>query len=77
MRTNLFRGVLAFVVAVGLAAPVAAQSTGMVKGKVVDAKNEPVEGAKITIEFAEGVNRKNETKTNKKGEFIQIGRSGS
>lgn len=73
MRTNLFRGVLALVVAVGLAAPAAAQSTGMVKGKVVDAKNEPVEGAKITIEFAEGVNRKNETKTNKKGEFIQIG----
>jgi Tfp pilus assembly protein PilF len=73
MRTNLFRGVLALVVAIGLAAPAAAQSTGMVKGKVVDAKNEPVEGAKIVIEFAEGVNRKNETKTNKKGEFIQIG----
>jgi tetratricopeptide (TPR) repeat protein len=73
MRTNLFRGVLALVVAVAIAAPAAAQSTGMVKGKVVDAKNEPVEGAKVVIEFAEGVNRKNETKTNKKGEFIQIG----
>jgi tetratricopeptide (TPR) repeat protein len=73
MRTHLFRGMLALVVALGLAAPAAAQSTGMVKGKVVDGKNEPVEGAKVTIEFAEGVNRKNETKTNKKGEFIQIG----
>ena len=73
MRTHLFRSLLALFVAVGLAAPVAAQSTGMVKGKVVDAKGEPIEGAKILIEFTEGVTRKNETKTNKKGEFIQIG----
>src|SRR5687767_7311576 len=73
MRTHLIRGVLALVVALGLAAPTAAQSTGMVKGKVVDVKNQPVVDAKILIEFAEGVNRKNETKTNKKGEFIQIG----
>jgi len=73
MRMHLIRGVLALVVAIGLAAPAAAQSTGMVKGKVVDAKGQPVEGAKVLIEFAEGVNRKNETKTNKKGEFIQIG----
>src|SRR5918999_2615565 len=73
MRIHLFRSLLALVVTVGMAAPVAAQSTGMVKGKVVDAKGEPVEGAKVLIEFAEGVNRKNETKTNKKGEFIQIG----
>src|SRR3712207_6744009 len=73
MRTHLFRSLLALVVACGIALPAAAQSTGMVKGKVVDAKGEPVEGAKIVIEFAEGVTRKNETKTNKKGEFIQIG----
>jgi tetratricopeptide (TPR) repeat protein len=73
MRTHVIRGVFALVVALGLAAPAMAQSTGMVKGKVVDAKGEPVEGAKILIEFAEGVNRKNETKTNKKGEYIQIG----
>jgi Flp pilus assembly protein TadD len=73
MRTHLFRSLLALVVAVAVAVPVAAQSTGMVKGKVVDAKGEPVEGAKVVIEFTEGVNRKNETKTNKKGEFIQIG----
>ena len=73
MRMHLIRGVLALVVALGLATPAAAQSTGMVKGKVVDAKGEAVEGAKVVIEFAEGMNRKNETKTNKKGEFIQIG----
>lgn len=73
MRTHLIRGVLAIIVALGLAVPAAAQSTGMVKGKVVDAKGEPVEGARILIEFAEGVTRKNETKSNKRGEFIQIG----
>jgi tetratricopeptide (TPR) repeat protein len=73
MRTHLIRGVLALVLAVGLGAPAMAQSTGMVKGKVVDAKGQPVEGAAVLIEFTEGVNRKNETKTNKKGEFIQIG----
>jgi tetratricopeptide (TPR) repeat protein len=73
MRTHVIRGVFALVVALGLSAPATAQSTGMVKGKVVDAKGEAVEGAKVLIEFAEGVNRKNETKTNKKGEYIQIG----
>ncbi len=56
-----------------LALPVAAQSTGMVKGKVVGPDGKPVEGAQVTIEFQEGVNRKNTTKTNKNGEFIQIG----
>lgn len=73
MRTHLFRGALAVVLALGLAAPVAAQSTGMVKGRVVDAEGKPVADAKILIEFAEGITRRNETKTNRNGEFIQIG----
>jgi tetratricopeptide (TPR) repeat protein len=73
MRTHLIRGVLALVVALGMAMPIAAQSTGMVKGKVVDAAGKPVEGAKVLIEFAEGVTRKHETTTKKNGEFIQIG----
>ena len=59
--------------ALALAVPAAAQSTGMVKGTVKDEKGQPVDGARISIEFAEGVNRKQETKTNKKGEFVQIG----
>src|SRR5262249_18950588 len=42
-------------------------------GKVTDANKQPVEGAKVAIEFAEGVTRKFEVKTNKKGEYIQIG----
>jgi tetratricopeptide (TPR) repeat protein len=59
--------------ALTIALPALAQSTGMVKGTVKDDKGQAVEGAKISIEFAEGMNRKQETKTNKKGEFVQIG----
>jgi tetratricopeptide (TPR) repeat protein len=54
------------------AAPTYAQ-TGMVKGKVLDGAQKPIEKAKVLIEFKDGVNRKYEIKTNKKGEFIQIG----
>jgi tetratricopeptide (TPR) repeat protein len=70
-RHRVMAGVIAAVI--GLAVPAFAQSTGMVKGKVTDAKNQPVDGAKVVIEFKEGVTRKFEVKTNKKGEFIQIG----
>jgi tetratricopeptide (TPR) repeat protein len=70
-RHRLMAGVIAAVI--GLAVPAFAQSTGMVKGKVTDAKNQPVDGAKVVIEFKEGVTRKFEVKTNKKGEYIQIG----
>jgi tetratricopeptide (TPR) repeat protein len=59
--------------ALSIALPAAAQSTGMVKGIVKDAQGQPVEGAKVSIEMAEGVNRRFETKSNKKGEFVQIG----
>jgi Tfp pilus assembly protein PilF len=55
-----------------VATPVMAQ-TGQVKGKVVDDKNQPVEGAAITIEMIEGMTRKYETKTNRRGEFVQVG----
>jgi TolA-binding protein len=70
-RHRLMAGMIAAVI--GLAVPAFAQSTGMVKGKVTDAKNQPVDGAKVVIEFKEGVTRKFEVKTNKKGEYIQIG----
>jgi tetratricopeptide (TPR) repeat protein len=56
-----------------LALPAAAQSTGMVKGVVKDAQGQPVEGAKVSIDMTEGVSRHFETKSNKKGEFVQIG----
>ena len=75
-RTNFARRLvagLAIVAASALSVPAFAQSTGLVKGKVVDSANQPVDGASVVIEFADGMNRKYEVKTNKKGEFIQIG----
>src|SRR5438132_186709 len=60
-------------VALTIALPVAAQSTGMVKGTVKDEKGQPVEGAKVTIDLVGNVTRHFETKTGKKGDFIQIG----
>jgi tetratricopeptide (TPR) repeat protein len=68
MRTHLYRGVLALVVALVFSAPAFAQ--GIVKGKVVDEKNQPVADAKVTIA---GPARNAETKTNNKGEFVQVG----
>jgi tetratricopeptide (TPR) repeat protein len=47
--------------------------TGTARGKVVDEKNQPVPETAITLEFQGGVTRKLETKTNKKGEFTQVG----
>lgn len=54
------------------AAPASAQ-TGAARGKVVDEQGQPVEGAKVELDYKGGVNRKYETKTNKKGEFTQVG----
>ena len=54
-----------------LAAPVSAQ-TGQLKGKVVDGQNKPIDGAKVTM-LAVETNRKFETKTNRNGEWMQIG----
>lgn len=63
----------AFTASLVAAAPTFAQSTGMIKGVVADDKGQPVDGAKVTIEMNGGTGRKFETKTNKKGEYIQIG----
>jgi Tfp pilus assembly protein PilF len=56
-----------------VATPAAAQ-TGQVRGKVTDAENKPVEGAKVTIQLIDN-NSKFEVKTKKNGEFMQIGLS--
>jgi tetratricopeptide (TPR) repeat protein len=64
--------VLFVLAAVALAVPAFAQN-GMVKGTVRDDKGQPVEGAKISIAQNGGTGRKFETKSDKKGEFIQIG----
>jgi len=55
-----------------LAAPAQAQ-TGTARGKVLDAQGQPLVDAKVLIEFQGGITRKFETKTNKKGEFLQVG----
>jgi tetratricopeptide (TPR) repeat protein len=56
----------------GIAAPSYAQ-TGQVKGKVVDANGKPIEGAVVTIEGSDSGGRKFTVKTNKSGDYIQIG----
>jgi tetratricopeptide (TPR) repeat protein len=55
-----------------LATPADAQ-TGTARGKVVGPDGAPMADAKVLIEFQGGINRKFETKTNKKGEFMQVG----
>ncbi len=58
--------------ALAIALPAAAQSTGMIRGVVKDAAGKTVEGAKINID-AEASNRHFDTKSDRKGEFVQIG----
>jgi len=58
-----------------VAAPVAAQPGGTIRGVVLDVKNEPVEGATVTMIMTD-TGRKFTVKTNRKGEFLQIGLSG-
>ena len=53
--------------------PAAAQTTGTIKGKVVDGKGQPVDKVAVTIEFKGGTSMTREVKTNKRGEFIQVG----
>jgi tetratricopeptide (TPR) repeat protein len=53
-------------------APAALAQSTMIKGKVVDAEGKPMANVAITVEFQGGVNRKLQTKTDKRGEFIQL-----
>jgi TolA-binding protein len=64
---------LLLVLAVAWATPGFAQSTGMVKGKVVDSANQVVEGATVILETKDSGARRFKVTTNKKGEYIQIG----
>jgi tetratricopeptide (TPR) repeat protein len=58
---------------IGLLAPPAQAQTGTARGKVLDPEGKPVQDVTITIEFQGGITRKFEVKTNKKGEFMQVG----
>jgi tetratricopeptide (TPR) repeat protein len=72
MLKTLQASTLTMALLVGLASAAAAQS-GQIKGKVTDAEGKPVPGAQIIIEYADGVTRKFQVKTDRRGEFIQIG----
>jgi len=65
-------GAVVFGLVVWSVVPARAQ-TGQVKGKVVDAEGNPIEGASVLIEYVGALTRRHETKTNKRGDFVQIG----
>jgi Flp pilus assembly protein TadD len=69
----MWLAVCAAALALAMAAPATAQSTGMVRGMVKDPQGQPVDGAVVKIDMASGTSRHFETKSNKKGEFVQIG----
>lgn len=64
-------GAMMVALLLGLAPAVLAQST-MVRGKVIDAKQQPLVGVTIVVESQDGSGRKLTTKTDKKGEFVQL-----
>jgi len=55
-----------------VAAPAFAQS-GQIRGKITDAQDQPVDGATVLIENVDKGAKPITTKTNKKGEYIQVG----
>src|SRR5262249_30242364 len=65
--------VFAFVAALAIALPAAAQSTAVVKGTVKDDKGQPVDGAKVSFDLQGGTPRHFESKTNKNGQYQQAG----
>ena len=69
---QLWLAACAAAVALMVALPASAQSTGIVKGVVLDGTGAPVENAQVKI-VATSSNRSFDVKTNKKGEFVQIG----
>ena len=72
MKRLFLAGALA-AAAVCLSPGAASAQTGTARGKVVDDKGQGLEGAQITLEYQGPMTRKFETKTNKKGEFTQVG----
>jgi tetratricopeptide (TPR) repeat protein len=71
MRTYLFRGVVAVAVLCAVSVtPALAQS--VVRGKVIDAEGKPVPDAQILFE-ATDANRRTSTKSDKNGDFLQVG----
>jgi Flp pilus assembly protein TadD len=63
----------AWLVAFTLVAASGSAQTGTARGKVVDDKSQAIQDANVTLEYKGGVTRKLETKSNKKGEYTQVG----
>jgi tetratricopeptide (TPR) repeat protein len=72
MVRRIGRVILAALAALAIAMPAAAQMGGMVRGRVLDDKGQPVVDASITITAVDTA-RKFQTKSDKRGEFMQIG----
>lgn len=68
MRTYLNRGGVALAVVLAVSVPAFAQS--IIRAKVVDAAGQPIEGATVLIEAAEG-SRRVELTTDRDGEVLQ------
>jgi tetratricopeptide (TPR) repeat protein len=73
MTQNFTARVAAVAIAllIGLA-PAAMAQTAMIRGKVIDAKKDGVSDVTITVESLDGSGRKLTTKTDKKGDFVQL-----
>jgi len=56
-----------------LSASMASAQTGGVRGRILDDQGKPIEGVAVKMEFQGGMTLTFDTKTNKKGEFMQIG----
>jgi tetratricopeptide (TPR) repeat protein len=56
-----------------ISASMASAQTGGVRGKILDEAGKPLEGVAVKMEFQGGMTLSFDTKTNKKGEFMQIG----
>lgn len=65
--------VAAGVCAALLIAATAFAQSGQIRGKVVDAKGQPVVDAKVRIDYKGNITRVTETKTNRQGVYIQVG----
>lgn len=63
---------VAVLLALFVGVPAAFAQATMVKGKVIDANSQPLQGVTITVESVDGSGRKFTTKTDKKGEFVQL-----
>lgn len=70
-RRNWIRQLCLILAVLAFALPVAAQD-GSAQGKVTDINGKPIDGAKVTFEFV-GSGRKFETKSDKSGDYLQVG----